>query len=55
MNTEQSIRDILEAALKEIRDKHGVAVQRVSAEWIGTIANPAGDTTRIEFEGSALR
>ena len=52
MTNQQSINDILEAALQEVRRQHGLAAHTIRVEWTGTIGHPAIAITRIEVEGS---
>jgi len=52
--TNLTINAMLAAALKEIRDKHGVAVGRVNVEWLDTVDNQAAAILNIEFSGTAL-
>ena len=53
MSNQQSIHDILMAALQEIRAQHGFAAHTIRVEWLGTIDRPSVAITRIEVEGSA--
>lgn len=53
MSNQQSIHDILMAALQEIREQHGFAVHTIRVEWLGTFDRPSVAVTRIEVEGSA--
>ncbi|NLZ11104.1 MAG: hypothetical protein GX086_07220 [Alcaligenaceae bacterium] len=53
-NINLTINAILAAALKEIRDNHGVAVGQVNVEWIDTVGNQAVAILKIEFSGRAL-
>lgn len=52
MTNHQSIHDILEAALQEVRRQHGLAAHTIRVEWMGTVDRPAIAITRIEVEGS---
>jgi len=52
MTNQQSINDILSAALQEVRQKHGLAAHTIRVEWIGTVDRPAIAITSIEVEGS---
>lgn len=52
MSNQQSINDILMAALQEIREPHGFAAHTIRVEWLGTIDRPSIAITRIEVEGS---
>ena len=52
MTNQQSINDILSAALHEVRQKHGLAAHTIRVEWTGTLDRPAIAVTRIEVEGS---
>lgn len=52
MTNQQSINDILTAALQEVRQKHGLAAHTIRAEWTGTLDRPAIAITRIDVEGS---
>lgn len=52
MTNQQSINDILTAALQGVRNKHGLAAHTVKVEWLGTVDRPAIAITRIEVEGS---
>lgn len=51
MTNQQSINDILTAALYEVRQKHGLAAHTIRVEWTGTLGHPAIAITRIEVEG----
>lgn len=51
MTNQQSINDILSAALQEVRKKHGLAAHTIRVEWTGTIDRPAIAITGIEVEG----
>lgn len=51
MSNQQSIHDILLAALQEIRSQHGLAAHTIRVEWTGTPDRPAIAITRIEVEG----
>lgn len=53
MSGQQSIHDILVAALQEIRAQHGLAAHTIRVEWTGTIDRPSIAVTRIDVEGSA--
>lgn len=53
--TPPTIHDILLEALQKIREEHGVAVYRISADWIGTIDRPECAITQINVEGSAVK
>ncbi|WJJ93402.1 hypothetical protein [Neopusillimonas aromaticivorans] len=53
-NINLTINAILAAALKEIRDNHGVAVGQINVEWVGTLSNQAAAITKIEFSGMAV-
>lgn len=52
MTNQQSINDILMAALLEVRQKYGLAAHTIKVEWTGTIRSPAIAITRIEVEGT---
>lgn len=52
MANQQSINDILTAALQEVRNEHGLAAHTIRVEWLGTVDRPAIAITRIEVEGS---
>ena len=52
MSNQESIHDILWAALQEIRHQHGLAAHTIRVEWMGTVDRPAIAITRIEVEGS---
>lgn len=51
MTNQQSINDILSAALIEVRNKHGLAAHTIRVEWTGTLRRPAVAITGIEVEG----
>lgn len=51
MSKQQSINDILSAALQEIRAQHGFAAHTIRVEWMGTLGRPAIAVTRIDVEG----
>lgn len=53
MSNQQSIHDILMAALQEIREQHGFAAHTIRVEWLGTFDRPSIAIARIEVEGSA--
>lgn len=52
MSSQQSIHDILSAALLEVRRQHGLAAHTIRVEWMGTAGRPSIAITRIEVEGS---
>lgn len=53
MTKQQSIHDILSAALLEVRRQHGLAAHTIRVEWMGTAGRPSVAVTRIDVEGSA--
>lgn len=53
MSTDPNIHDILSAALREIREQHGLAIEALSVQWVGTIGDPAGAVIHIEVQGRA--
>lgn len=52
MDKQQSINDILSAALQEVRRQHGLAAHTIRVEWLGTVGRPAIAITGIKVEGS---
>ena len=52
--TNQTINAILAAALKEIRDAHGVAVGQINVSWIETFDRQAVEILKVEFSARAL-
>lgn len=53
-NINLTINATLAAALKEIRDAHGVAIDQIDVEWVGTLGNQAAAILKIEFSARAL-
>lgn len=51
MKNQQSVRQIIESALNEIRAKYGMSLYTIDVEWTGTLAEPACSITRVEFRG----
>lgn len=52
---QQSIHDILHEALQKIREEQGVAVYRVSADWLDTFDRPDCAVTQINIEARAAK
>lgn len=53
MKNQESMRQILESALTEIRSKYGMALSTIDVEWTGTMAQPACAISRVVFHGAS--
>lgn len=52
MSNQQSVHDILTAALQEVRQKHGIAAHTIRVKWMGALGRDAIAITSIDVEGS---